>query len=212
MGSEPAAVVQTARRKHLDSWRSARSRKRQGFSLMELMSVVAIVGILSAIAIPTFSSYIYKARTTEATEFLGVIRLREESFRSEFGVYCPTIAPGQSPADYASLDQHTNLVPDPSTSRRNAVPFVSDAQWLQLGARPTGPVRFGYGVAAGGPAEVPTNSALGWNAANADFWFVARAVGDLDADGIYVTFEIYSPSKNVWIGDSAGKPIDKGWE
>jgi prepilin-type N-terminal cleavage/methylation domain-containing protein len=71
--------------------RRARRRQRQGFSLMELMTVVAIVGILSAVAIPTFSDYIYKSRTSEATEFLGVIRLREESYRAEFGVYCSTM-------------------------------------------------------------------------------------------------------------------------
>jgi type II secretory pathway pseudopilin PulG len=177
---------------------------------MELMTVVAIVGILSAIAIPTFSDYVYKARTAEATEFLGVIRLREESYRAEFGAYCPTLASAATPNDPTSLNTLSNLVPDPSTTKRNPKPFVSTTPWLQLGARPTSDVRFGYGVAAGIPTDAPTS--LGWNSANADFWFVARAVGDLDADGLYVTFEIYSPTKGIWIGDSSGQPITKGWE
>lgn len=178
---------------------------------MELMTVVAIVGILSAIAIPTFSDYVYKARTAEATEFLGVIRLREESYRAEFGAYCPTLPSGATQNDPSQMNTASNLTPDPTTTRRDPKPFVSTTPWLQLGARPTGPVRFGYGVAAGVPADAVATG-LGWTSANADFWFVARAVGDLDADGIYVTFEIYSATKGIWIGDSAGKPITKGWE
>jgi hypothetical protein len=71
-------------------------------------------------------------------------------------------------------------------------------------------VRFGYGVAAGIPSDVPND--LGWNNANADFWFVARAVSDLDADGNYATFEIYSPTKSIFIGDKNGKEIAKGWD
>jgi prepilin-type N-terminal cleavage/methylation domain-containing protein len=189
---------------------ASRRHQRQGFSLMELMTVVAIVGILSAIAVPTFSDYVYKARTAEATEFLGVIRLREESYRAEFGVYCPTLPTSATPNDPASLNTASNLVPDPTTTHRDPKPFVSTAPWLQLGARPTSNVRFGYGVVAGIPTDAPAT--LGWNAANADFWFVARAVGDLDGDSTYVTFEIYSPSKAIWIGDRNGNPIDKGWE
>lgn len=186
----------------------ASAGKRDGFSLLELMTVVAIVGVLSAVAIPTFSNYIYKSRTTEATEFLGVIRLREESYRAEFGVYCPTL--DTQPNSISSLS-NSNLVPNPATTGRNSVPWPASppTPWLQLGARPTGPVRFGYGVAAGDPASAPTS--LGWNTANADFWFVARAVGDLDGNGVFGTFEIYSPTKNVWFGDANG-PIARGWE
>jgi prepilin-type N-terminal cleavage/methylation domain-containing protein len=182
----------------------------QGFTLMELMTVVVIVGVLSAVAIPTFSNYIYKARTTEATEFLGVIRLREESYRSEFGVYCPTLAAASSPASVASLNESSNLVPDPTTTRRDPRAFVATTPWLALGARPTGDVRFGYGVAAGTPAEAPRD--LGWTDATADFWFVARAVGDLNADNTMCTFEIYSASKNVFIGRADRTPLTRGWD
>ena len=54
---------------------------------MELMIVVVITSVLAAIAIPTFTGYIQKSRTAEAVDFLGVIKLRQESYRSEFGSY-----------------------------------------------------------------------------------------------------------------------------
>jgi len=186
----------------------ARRQHLSGFSLMELMTVVVIVGVLSAMAVPTFSNYVYKSRTTEATEFLGVIRLREESYRAEFGAYCSTLATG--PDDFKKLDDIANLTPNPSTTKREPKAFPSSALWQQLGASPSGPVRFGYGVAAGAPATAPDD--LGF-AGRRDFWWVARAVGDLDADGTYVMFETYSASKGIFIGQLDTKaPIAKGWE
>lgn len=185
---------------------------QQGFTLTELMTVVVIVGVLSAVAVPTFSNYIYRSRASEAGEFLGIIRLREESYRSEFGAYCPTIPAGGA-ADSVSSLTGSNLVPDPSTTKRDAKPFTPSSnskEWLQLGARPSNNVRFGYGVAAGTPTTAPT--ALGWTTATADFWFVARAVGDLDADGTTCTFEIYSASSNLAVIDKDGRPLTKGWE
>ena len=46
-------------------------RKNAGFTLVELMIVVAIIGILAAIAIPAFSRYVKKARTAEAAGHLN---------------------------------------------------------------------------------------------------------------------------------------------
>ena len=175
---------------------------------MELMIVVVIVGVLSAMAIPTFSDYVYKARASEATEFLGVIRLREEAYRAEFGAYCPTVA--VAPTLPGTLDTPANLSPDPSTTRSNSTLWVGNAQWQQLGASPSGPVRFGYGVVAGNAGNIPGGFGLD---TRPDFWWIARAVGDLDADNTFVMFETYSNSKGIFVGISpGGAPLAKGWE
>jgi prepilin-type N-terminal cleavage/methylation domain-containing protein len=47
------------------------NKKNSGFTLVELMIVVAIIGIIAAIAVPAFSRYIKKSRTAEVAEFLN---------------------------------------------------------------------------------------------------------------------------------------------
>src|SRR5712671_2228865 len=84
---------------HMSGSRSARSRARSGFSLMELMIVVVITGVLAAIAIPTFTGYVQKSRTSEAVQFLGLIKLRQEAFRSEFGQYFDEAAGPNDPTN-----------------------------------------------------------------------------------------------------------------
>jgi prepilin-type N-terminal cleavage/methylation domain-containing protein len=203
-------IIRGTPRMQQTKYARTRLSRQQGFSLMELMTVVVIVGVLSAMAVPTFSDYVYKSRTTEATEFLGVIRLREEAYRAEFGAYCPTVPDDVPQTAIASLDREANLVPNPTTTRRNSATFVATAPWLQLGASPSGPVRFGYGVVAGPPGT--GEATLGFNT-RPDFWWVARAVGDLDADGVYVMFETYSSNKGIFIGHfPSAAPNDKGWE
>ena len=48
-----------------------RNKKSSGFTLVELMIVVAIIGIIAAIAIPAFSKYVKKSRTAEVAGFLN---------------------------------------------------------------------------------------------------------------------------------------------
>ena len=62
-------------------------KSMNGFSLIELMVVVLIIGILAAIAIPAYTKYIKKARLSEAISNLSTIDTFEEAYFSEKDQY-----------------------------------------------------------------------------------------------------------------------------
>jgi type IV pilus assembly protein PilA len=64
------------------------SLKRQdGFTLVELMVVVAIIGLLSGVAIPNFKKYQSKAKVSEAKLQLSAVYMAQQSFYSDFNMY-----------------------------------------------------------------------------------------------------------------------------
>lgn len=62
-------------------------RKESGFSMIELMVVVAIISILAAIALPSYRRYVVRANRTEATTALSDLAAREERYYYSKNVY-----------------------------------------------------------------------------------------------------------------------------
>ncbi|QGW84718.1 type IV pilin protein [Variovorax paradoxus] len=59
----------------------------KGFTLIELMITVAIVGILAAIAYPSYTEYVMRSRRVEGQNLLNDAAARQERFRAQNGVY-----------------------------------------------------------------------------------------------------------------------------
>jgi type IV pilus assembly protein PilA len=173
-------------------------RRLVGFTLVELMVVVAILGVLAAIAIVSYARYAQRAHSTEAYNLLGMIRMRQESYRSEFSQYCD-VSSGSHDGNSGAA---TSYWPASTPGRRPVDWYASvPAEWTQLGVRPTGAVYYRYDSVAGNPGVVPSfGGGLGYTSApNQDAWWAAHAYGDLDGDGVLSTFEAFSLSNSVWV-------------
>lgn len=79
-----------------------------GFSLIELMIVVAIVGIIAMIAYPAYTDYVTKARRTQGQSLLLDAQIKQERFRSYNNTYAATSAAlSAASLDLATDDYYT---------------------------------------------------------------------------------------------------------
>jgi prepilin-type N-terminal cleavage/methylation domain-containing protein len=170
-------------------------RDQAGFSLTELMVVVAIIGILSSVAVMSFRRYSVRVRVGEAYAMLGLIKAREEVYRAEFNQYASAPShPAANPAAGIPQDWGTG----------GAVP----APWQQVGVRPDRDLYFVYRVEAGTPGADPPGGYPSGGAPPGypvldDFHFVASARSDIDGDGAFSYFELCSQCRAVWVDTTA---------
>jgi len=67
-------------------------KKHAGFTLIEVMIVVIVIGILAAIAIPNYTDYLTRSRITHATSGLAAWRVRMEQFFQDNHTYADAAA------------------------------------------------------------------------------------------------------------------------
>jgi len=69
-------------------------RQARGFTLIELMIVVAVVAVLAAIAVPNYTDYITRSKFAEATSTLGNLRIKLEQYYQDNRRYSTTTGGG----------------------------------------------------------------------------------------------------------------------
>lgn len=152
-------------------------RRRLGFTLIELMLVIAIVGIIAAVAIPKYYYFQLRSKRSEAYLVIGGIKTSEEAFLASYDNYAacapePAVLPGM-------FAQFWTAIPCPAGC--SAANVAACTTFECIGFRINAPVYFQYatGVLLAPIANPTPELGIG-------------ALSDLDEDGNIGSFAVQS--------------------
>ena len=192
-------------------------RAQGGITLLELMVVVAILGILATVAVFMFTRHAEKAKSSEVAAMFGEMKLRQQAFYLENDEYLRTgaddtdffptaSAPGKEPQTY---DLALSAVPPAPQDTKFPGP-----SWQTLKMNPAKAELYCVYVAIAGAGGDDTN--VGPNAANATFnlggtlpvpvanWFYLMAECDFNGNG--------TPARYFTLSDTEGTVVENPGE
>ena len=146
-------------------------RRPSGFTLIELMIVVGIVAILSAVAIPAYSDYVIRSRVIDGVAPLASLQVKMEQFFQDRRTYV------------GACDSASVAPLPPFTSASNfgfACSGLGAAGYTVTATGQNSMSGFSYMLvqsAAGGQVRATTNLPSGWSAANSATCWVLKKDG-----------------------------------
>ncbi|MFT4703145.1 MAG: type IV pilus assembly protein PilA [Bradymonadia bacterium] len=179
-----------------------RTTLRPGFTLVELMIVVVILGVLAALAVVGYRTYAAKAKVTEAENVLSSVGISQTQYLPHIVNPSPSWCP-----PLATIG-----------AQKTAWDATCDADfWPVIGSNVGNQTQFSYWATAGGPADscnapaapsgfpatelgglcssIYAATGAGAGSAVGVDWWVAAAAGDLNGDGefglLYTTSEMF---------------------
>ena len=100
---------------------------KKGFTLLELIVVIIIIGVLATLGFTQYTKMVEKGRTAEAKTVLGQLRTAEVAYWQEYGAYTATLA-----------NLATDAPPTTCTQTTNYFSYAADATSTATATRCTG--------------------------------------------------------------------------
>ncbi len=173
-------------------------RKVAGFTLIELMIVVVIIGILATVAVQSYKRFTIRARVQEAIALLGDIKIKEETYYQTYHRY---VATAVSDSDWWPKDINwIQLDSAWSIDCTQAGDVAAHPGWCALGAgyKSTEQANFQLMVLARDPAVNAAPPAQYIKNANLDWWY-ARARADFNLNGVYSDIYLSSEMREPFL-------------
>jgi len=155
-----------------------RTCKNQGFTLVEILIVVTILGIMASIMIPKFSNATEETRETMLREELRILRTQIATYRAQHWDTCPGYDGGGNVSEQAFIDQLTMYTDENGNTNAVAGPVFKYGPYLR--EIPENPLNNKSSIQL-----IPDGGAMPGAATDADGW-------------------IFKPEENIIRADSVG--------